>query len=967
MTTNWAQEIKSLQGPILVLGASGFIGANLLKMLLKHRADVVGTASNLPSWRLDDVPEANVRAVDLLVDSNLDALLESVRPRTVFNCVAYGAYSFQLDSELIYETNFNLTAKLLERLAARQIAAYVHAGSSSEYGNRASGPREDSLPEPNSDYAVSKAACTALFSYYGRVKRFPCVNLRLYSVFGPLEDSSRLIPALVRAGAEHRLPEFVCPDVSRDFVYIDDVCEAFIRAARYLGGEQYGESFNVGMGRKTTIGEVASLAKSLFEVPDPPVFTMPNRKWDVSDWYANIENTVTRLDWQPRTTFEEGLKATAAWYQGLENKERYHRVSKQFGLDTHYSVTAIVACYKDEQAIPIMYRRLKEVFEKIGVEYEIIFVNDNSPDQCEEVIRGISRSDRRVLGISHSRNFGSQAAFRSGMGLASKNACVLLDGDLQDPPELIEQFVGRWREGYDVVYGRRVGRVAPLWMQWSYKLFYRLFDYFSYLEIPHDAGDFALMDKRVVRRRAAIPRARPVPAGRAGLRRLQANRGRLHPARTHVRTDHQQPGQEHRVGQEGHPLLQQYAADDAEFPGRHAVPGHAVAHALPDLLQAVVSVDDPPGRDHDVAGHHVLRLGQPVGNRYSRGVHGQGLRRGETEAAVHSPRHHQGWGSAKGGGPGASGERSVSKPMIARNCPICGSADRSREFAAARYDADRLTRFAFASRKLPEYMHYRLLLCAACELLYASPVPESQSLVEEYQAAAYDSALEARFAARTYARLLRPLLARLPDRSGALDIGAGDGAFLQELLAQGFSEVAGVEPSAAPIAAAEEAVRPLLHHAPFRVEDFQGRQFRLITCFQTMEHVPDPLRLCREACGLLKPGGAMLCVVHNRLALSARLLGRRSPIYDIEHLQLFSRPRCGASWSGPGFATWPPRWSSTAIRSPTGCGSSRCPRRLRKRSSGLPADWASGGSASPCPRGISPSGDSRRAKRVKIP
>ncbi len=276
------------------------------------------------------------------------------------------------------------------------------------------------------------------------------------------------------------------------------MCEAFIRAARYLGGEQYGESFNVGMGRKTTIGEVASLAKSLFEVPDPPVFTMPNRKWDVSDWYANIENTVTRLDWQPRTTFEEGLKATAAWYQGLENKERYHRVSKQFGLDTNYSVTAIIACYKDEQAIPIMYRRLKEVFEKIGVEYEIIFVNDNSPDQSEEVIRGISRSDRRVLGISHSRNFGSQAAFRSGMGLASKNACVLLDGDLQDPPELIEQFVAQWREGYDVVYGRRVGRVAPLWMQWSYKLFYRLFDYFSYLEIPHDAGDFSLMDKRVV-------------------------------------------------------------------------------------------------------------------------------------------------------------------------------------------------------------------------------------------------------------------------------------------------------------------------------------------------------------------------------------------------------------------------------------------------------------------------------------
>ena len=110
-----------------------------------------------------------------------------------------------------------------------------------------------------------------------------------------------------------------------------------------------------------------------------------------------------------------------------------------------------------------------------------------------------------MLGISHSRNFGSQAGFRSGMELATKNACVLLDGDLQDPPELIEQFVARWREGYDVVFGRRVKREAPLWMQWSYKLFYRVFDWFSYLDIPHDAGDFSLIDKRVVQSMLRFP------------------------------------------------------------------------------------------------------------------------------------------------------------------------------------------------------------------------------------------------------------------------------------------------------------------------------------------------------------------------------------------------------------------------------------------------------------------------------
>ena len=152
-----------------------------------------------------------------------------------------------------------------------------------------------------------------------------------------------------------------------------------------------------------------------------------------------------------------------------------------------------------------MYERLKTTFTKLNIDYEIIFVNDCSPDDSEAVICEISRNDRRVLGISHSRNFGSQAAFRSGMEIASKNACVLLDGDLQDPPELIESFVENWRAGYDVVYGRRVKREAPLRMQIAYKLFYRIFDYFSYIRIPHDAGDCSLMDRRVVEAMLKFP------------------------------------------------------------------------------------------------------------------------------------------------------------------------------------------------------------------------------------------------------------------------------------------------------------------------------------------------------------------------------------------------------------------------------------------------------------------------------
>lgn len=492
-------KIKRLQGPILILGGSGFVGANLARSLLAHRSDVFATTTRLPSWRLAELPSANVRQVDLLIDSNLDALLDGVLPRTVFDCVAYGAYSFEVDPGLIYRTNFTFLTRLLPRLEARGIACYVHAGSSSEYGDHAAGPAEDGPVSPNSDYAVSKAAAANLLYFYGKRKKLPCVNLRLYSVYGPMEDASRLIPNVVRSGLEGAYPEFVHPEVSRDFVYADDVSEAFVDAALNLSESDYGESFNIGSGMKTTIRDVARTAAAEFGLSHEPAFTMPERHWDVTDWYARIDKARDRLGWRARTTFADGLKRTVVWYNGLLDKAQYLRSTKKHGLDTVYSVSAVIACYKDGQAIPIMYERLRATFTKLNIDFEIIFVNDGSPDDSEQVIQRISANDRRVVGITHSRNFGSQAAFVSGMQIASKNACVLLDGDLQDPPELIEQFVPLWRQGYDVVYGRRVKREAPLLMRVSYKAFYRVFDFFSYVPIPHDAGDFSLMDRRVVR------------------------------------------------------------------------------------------------------------------------------------------------------------------------------------------------------------------------------------------------------------------------------------------------------------------------------------------------------------------------------------------------------------------------------------------------------------------------------------
>ena len=168
-------------------------------------------------------------------------------------------------------------------------------------------------------------------------------------------------------------------------------------------------------------------------------------------------------------------------------------------------LSAVTACYGDAPAVPQMHQRLTAVFQKIGVDYEIIFVNDASPDDARQVLADLAVQDRKVSVINHTRNFGSQSAFTSGMRIATGDAVILLDGDLQDPPELIEAFFQKWLEGFDVVYGIRVKRDATPFLQAAYKAFYRIFRAASYVPMPLDAGDFSLLDRRVVNAINSLP------------------------------------------------------------------------------------------------------------------------------------------------------------------------------------------------------------------------------------------------------------------------------------------------------------------------------------------------------------------------------------------------------------------------------------------------------------------------------
>jgi len=494
------KKVDELDGPILIIGASGFIGSNLLRRCLEARDDVVGTFFSGSSWRLDQIPATNLAFLNLQDPVSVVSLFHRLQPKTIFDCSSFGAYSFEQDFERIHSTNYLSFIRVMEEIADSDLTAYIHAGSSSEYGLNASAPSELDELMPNSHYAVSKAATSQAISYFGKLRSIPVANLRLYSVYGPFEDSSRLIPVLCERSLKGELPTFAQAEVARDFVYIDDVVEAFIDAALRMCPEIAGESFNIGSGTETSLAALADTSKRLFSIETMPEFSVTaGRAWDVNSWFADTTKANKLIKWSAKTNLNDGLKQTRDWWQNHLKTNKFSKLSKKHQPSAEkQSISAIIACYKDEQAIPIMHERLVAVFNKLGVDYEIIFVNDNSPDDSIDVIREISARDPNVIGITHSRNFGSQSAFRSGMELASKEACVLLDGDLQDPPELIEDFYREWHAGADVVYGRRVKREMPILLEWCYRIFYWLLSGMSEVPIPRDAGDFSLMDRSVV-------------------------------------------------------------------------------------------------------------------------------------------------------------------------------------------------------------------------------------------------------------------------------------------------------------------------------------------------------------------------------------------------------------------------------------------------------------------------------------
>jgi dolichol-phosphate mannosyltransferase len=269
------------------------------------------------AWRLADIKgDVQTHEVDLQDRDGVRQAVRQTKPDRVFHLAAYGAYSSQTDMERMIATNLAGCVNLLEACIETGVRVFVQTGSSSEYGYKDHPARECEALQPNSQYAITKAAATHYCQFRAHTADIKAVTGRLYSIYGPYEEPTRLIPTLVLHGLEQRLPPLVSPRIARDFVYVDDAVNALLAMADSADRISQGAVFNVCSGIQTTIEDVVREFRQLTDIPEEPVWsTMPDRCWDTSTWVGDPSAIAQALGWRPKVDIRLGLRSTLCWFE----------------------------------------------------------------------------------------------------------------------------------------------------------------------------------------------------------------------------------------------------------------------------------------------------------------------------------------------------------------------------------------------------------------------------------------------------------------------------------------------------------------------------------------------------------------------------------------------------------------------------------------------------------------------------
>ncbi|MBU3179966.1 NAD-dependent epimerase/dehydratase family protein [Clostridium psychrophilum] len=301
---------------VLITGASGFVGSCLTRRLLKENCKIhiiTRDATNL--WRLGGtLKDIEIHNLNLLNSEKISKLASEISVDKIYHLATYGGYHYQNKVEDVINTNVIGTFNLFREFSKKGIEMFINTSSSSEYGEKFKPMSEGMNLSPNNMYGASKAAGTILCSTYAKTNNIPLVTLRLFSPYGYYDAKTRLIPTVIMAcllGKEIKLSN---KDSKRDFVFIDDVVDAYIDSSKQVNS--YGEIFNIGSGIQYTTDEIVS---NIINLTGKHVSihweNNLDRQYEPQMWVSDIKKANEKLNWDPKVEIKVGLNNTIDWFK----------------------------------------------------------------------------------------------------------------------------------------------------------------------------------------------------------------------------------------------------------------------------------------------------------------------------------------------------------------------------------------------------------------------------------------------------------------------------------------------------------------------------------------------------------------------------------------------------------------------------------------------------------------------------